>query len=164
MSSEDANSSEFVVCTNNLTMSGDCATGLYKNRWKIETNFKLLKSNFDVREPVKTSNCKNPSKYIEYKVGLAFSLCNITTELQNASLVSDGRHARFCRCAAEVRNLCKKVIDGTLEENCFASVYSRLMRHLSNKPDESRKHGGRNHKRGRYTSKYRIDQSNSASL
>lgn len=75
-SGEDELSGEFLLCTNNLTMGDDDAITLYKDRWKIETSFKLLKSNFDIREPVKTPNCSNPMKQINYKVGMS-SHCSI---------------------------------------------------------------------------------------
>ena len=153
---EDETTSEFLLCINDLTIANDDAIKLYKGRWKIETKFKLLKSNFDIREPVKASNCKNPSKQINYNVGMSFALFNMTVDLQNESIVSDGRKPRFSRCASEVRNLCDKAIYGLLDDIVFSDLMIRLMRHLSNKPD-IRQHGCRNHKRGRYKSKYRIE-------
>ena len=52
----------FVLCTNNLNMSEEKAGQLYRRRWNIETGFRALKSNFDVRTPAARSGHAAPMK------------------------------------------------------------------------------------------------------
>ena len=92
--SDEDDESVFVLCTNVLDMSEETAQQLYRDRWKIETGFRYLKSNFDVRNPMKAGNCNTITDHIEYTVGLSFIMYNFS---QNIKLVRDSDNVRKCR-------------------------------------------------------------------
>ena len=49
---DDIDLSIFVLCTNDIHRTYQELINLYRLRWRIETAFGSLKSNFDVRKPI----------------------------------------------------------------------------------------------------------------
>ena len=93
LSKKDDSESEFILATNDLTLTNTQCIDYYKQRWNIEVGFKHLKSNFDVRNPLRTYKC-----------------CDI----RSIYLKTTGKSVRMTRCIAEVRGLFDKIIQDPL--------------------------------------------------
>ena len=149
----------FVLCTNVLDMSEETAQQLYRERWTIETGFRYLKSNFDVRIPMKAGNCNSVTEHIEYTVGLSFVMYNIA---QNIKLVRDSDNVRKCRfsgCADQTRYMLDQIIQNPSLLNITEQITKLMKRLILHKVGKSKliSHGNHEKKRGRYKSKKTIE-------
>lgn len=164
--SDEDDESVFVLCTNVLDMSEETAQQLYRDRWKIETGFRYLKSNFDVRNPMKAGNCNSITDHIKYTIGLSFVMYNIT---QNIKLVRDSDNVRKCRfsgCADQVRYMLDQIIQNPSLLNITEQItrmMKRLIMHKVGKP-KLICNGNHDKKRGRYKSKKTIEGLNNTEV
>ena len=151
----------YVLCTNRLTLTEEQCITYYKQRWRIETAFKSLKSNFDVRNPLRVNNCKNPIQHVQYTLGLSFMMYNMARELKNKHDKVSDKSCRLSKCFAEIRELLIKTV---LEPEMYdivsriQSIYLILSKHLNIICLTTK--GKRNHKVGRYKSMKTIENNN----
>lgn len=161
-SSNDDDESVFVLCTNNLNMSEEIAGQLYRSRWNIETGFRALKGNFDVRTPMKVSNCNTITEIVEYTVGLSVIMYNISQHIKHTQ-DSDKRECRFSHCAIQTRYMLEQIIINPSLINITNLIHElshRLKTHLIRGIRWITKCGNHIKKRGRYKSKKTIESLN----
>jgi len=99
----------FVLCTNDICRSEAQLIDLYKQRWKIEPAFGSLKSNFDIRKPIRTNNCKNFKNMLNFKLALSYCMFNLARSMKN-KVDQTKRKCRFTQCVAAIRTaLCEQI-------------------------------------------------------
>jgi len=78
----DDNESIWILLTNVQSLTMDECVKLYKSRWKIETAFKQIKTNFNFRRPLKVVNHSFASEMIEYNVLMSLIMYNLSISIR----------------------------------------------------------------------------------
>ena len=160
LSQKDDSESEFILATNDLTLTNIQCIDYYKQRWNIEVGFKHLKSNFDVRNPLRTYKCCDIRSYIAFPIAQSMAMYNISTYIRSIYLKTTGKSVRMTRCIAEVRGLFDKIIQDPLYSimDSIIGFMRQFKKHLLAKPNilnDANKDGIKN--TGRYRSKMTVD-------
>ena len=74
LSKTEDSESEFILATNDLTLTNEQCIDYYKQRWNIEVGFKHLKSNFDVRNPLRAYKCDDIRAYISFPIAQSMTM------------------------------------------------------------------------------------------
>jgi len=132
LSKDEDSESEFILATNDITLTNAQCIDYYKQRWNIEVGFKHLKSNFNVRNPLRAYNCHDILAHIAFTIAQSMTMYNISANICYMYLKTNGRSVRMTRCIEEVRGLFNKLIKDPLISiaDSIASFMKNFKKHL----------------------------------